>query len=68
MLVLDHAVKDFIVKWVRHGILRELFENFSLAEWGGVGLSIVLNGMFPQGAIDFQWFQQGVVGVFFLHS
>ena len=51
-MVLEHAVKDFIVKWVHHGILRELFENFSLAEWGGVGLPIVLNGMIPQGARD----------------
>ena len=48
--MLEHAVKDVSVEWVRHGILRELFENVSLAEWGSLGLSIVLNGMVPQGA------------------
>ena len=44
-MVLEHAVKDVSVEWVLHGVLGELFKNVSFAEWGSVGLSIVLNGM-----------------------
>ena len=66
--MLKHAVKDFIVKWVLHRVLRELFENVPLAEWSGVGLSIVLNGMIAQGTRYLQRFQHSFVGVFFLHS
>ena len=53
MLVLEHTVKDFVVERIRHGVFRELFENVLLAEWGGVGLSVTLNDVVPQGARDF---------------
>ena len=50
--MLEHAVKDVSVEWVRHEVLGELFEYVSLAEWGSIGLSIVLNGMVPPNASD----------------
>ena len=58
MLVLEHSVQDIVVKGVIHCVLREFVENITLSKWSGIGLSIVLDDMIPQGTRYFQQFQK----------
>ena len=62
MLVFEHPVQNFIIERVLHWVLREFVENVSLDKRSGVGLSVVLDGVIPQGTRYFQRLQQGFYG------
>ena len=67
MLMLEHSIQDCIIKRVLHWVLYKFVIRVSLAEWSGIGLSIVLDVMIPQRAGYFQRFEQSFVGVLMFH-